>query len=399
MQPSLTPARKICVVTGTRAEYGLLRGILHQLHNDPGVELQVIATGMHLAIEYGQTITEIEADGFPVADRIPILVLGDNASATARSVALGLIGFIDSLERLAPDILVVLGDRFEILSACQAAMFAQIPIAHIHGGEITEGAVDDTIRHMITKMAHIHFSAAKEYRDRIIQMGENPERVLFTGAPGFDAILNMQRLPEPEIRKVLGIETKRSYFLVGHHPLTITENSLDNEFATIASALDEFPNCDIVITMPNADHGGANLWREMQDYASLQPERIKIFKSLGQLRYLSALEHAACVIGNSSSGIIEAPALKTPTVNIGARQDGRLRAASILETPVNKEAIVSAITKVTAPGYEKIWRDIALPYGKGGSVDQIVKTLAHHPLKSIIKKKFYDLPHVTGETV
>ena len=317
--------RKICVVTGTRAEYGLLCPLMKEIQIDDALELQIIATGAHLSPEFGLTYKVIEKDGFTIDEKVEMLLSSDTPVAVTKSMGVALIGFADALARLSPDIVVLLGDRYEILAVAEAAMVANIPIAHIHGGEITEGAIDDSVRHAITKMAHLHFVAAPEYRDRVIQMGENPAHVFEVGAIGIDNIVNMTLMSQGELEESLQFPLGEKFFLVTYHPVTVANARRSDALGNLFDALDAFPDYRVLITKSNSDAGGREINRRLDEYAALRKDRVSCYTSLGQLRYLSAMKYASAVIGNSSSGLLEAPILKTPTVNIGDRQKGRLR--------------------------------------------------------------------------
>jgi UDP-N-acetylglucosamine 2-epimerase (non-hydrolysing)/GDP/UDP-N,N'-diacetylbacillosamine 2-epimerase (hydrolysing) len=316
--------RKICIVTGTRAEYGLLYWLMKEIQGDPDLELQTIATGMHLSPEFGLTYKKIEEDGFTINEKVEMLLSSDTPVGIAKSVGLGVIGFADALARQKPDIMVVLGDRFEILAAAQAAMIARIPIAHIHGGETTEGAIDEAIRHAVTKMAHFHFTAAEPYRRRIVQLGEAPERVMNYGAPGLDNIKKLKLLNRAAFEKAIKFSLGKMSFLVTYHPVTLSAANPDQSFKELTNALDQFPEAKIIFTKANADTAGRIINYNIEKYVKQNPQRAKVFTSMGQLLYLSAIKNMDIVIGNSSSGITEAPSFCKPTVNIGQRQRGRL---------------------------------------------------------------------------
>lgn len=381
--------RKICVVTSARADYGLLQGLLTALVNAPDVTLQLIVTGMHLSHQFGFTVRQIEADGFDIAARVEIPLSSDTPAGIARSMGFGTVGFGETLAQLNPDIFVVLGDRFEILAAAQAALVARIPIAHIHGGEITEGAFDDSIRHAITKMAQWHFVAADSYRDRVIQMGEDPSRVFVTGAPGLDHVVNMPFLDRKALEASLAMRLGRPLFLVTYHPVTLgIEDPLAAQGELLA-ALDRFPDASIVFTHPNADPGGRALTLQLGEWVARNGSRAKSFTSLGQQRYLSLMRCADIVIGNSSSGIIEAPALKRATVNIGDRQKGRLRARSVIDAPEDGASIKAAIEKALSANFQNDLAETVSLYGMGGASAKIAEILIHVPLTD--QKRFFDI--------
>ncbi len=385
--------RKIAVVSGTRADYGLLYWLLRELQDDPGIDLQMLVTGMHLSPEFGSTYRVIEEDGFPIAARVEMLLSSDTPVGITKSLGLATLGFADALARLQPDILVVLGDRYEILAAAQAAMVARIPIAHIHGGESTEGAIDEAIRHAVTKMAHMHFAAAEPYRQRIIQLGEHPGRVYNFGAPGLDNFNRLSLISRQELSESLGFDLSGPFFLVTYHPATLDHRGPRAATQSLLDALDRFPAVKILFTKSNSDTDGRIIGRMIDAYVAAHPERAIASTSLGQTRYLSALTHASVVIGNSSSGIIEAPVARTPTVNIGSRQRGRLRAESILDCDESPEAISQAIALAISPGFQAIVSRAQSPYGDGKASPGIKAVLATINLQDLLLKYFHDLPN------
>ncbi|KAF0220680.1 MAG: UDP-N-acetyl-D-glucosamine 2-epimerase [Geobacteraceae bacterium] len=383
------PMRKICVVTGTRAEYGLLYWLMKEIQVDADLQLQIIATGMHLSPEFGLTYRTIEEDGFTIDAKVEMLLSSDTPVGIAKSIGLGVIGFADALEHLNPDILVVLGDRYEILAAAQAALVAKIPVAHIHGGETTEGAVDESIRHAITKMSHLHFVAAEPYRTRVIQLGEHPDTVFNVGALGIENIKRLQLLDKSQLEQSINFELGTTCFLVTYHPATLGTTAPQVAMQALLDALGHFPDAKIVFTKPNSDTDGRILGQMIDEYAHHNKGRVAVFTSMGQLRYLSALQFADAVIGNSSSGIIEAPVCNTPTVNIGDRQSGRLKSNSIIDCLETTESIVAAINKALSQSFrEGIKQDVSL-YGYGESALHMKGHLKQANLSSI--KRFYDL--------
>ena len=383
--------RKICIVTGSRAEYGLLYVLFKEIRDDEYLHLQIIATGMHLSPEFGLTYRQIEEDGFVIDEKIDMLLSSDNSSAITKSIGIGTIGFADSLMRLTPDILVVLGDRFEILAAAQAATIAGIPIAHIHGGELTEGIFDESIRHSITKMAQWHFVATEEYRKRVVQMGESPNRVFNFGAPGLDSLSNISWLSRIKLETYLNMNFFYPLFLVTYNPVTLDKRSPEIVFNELLAALAEFPDASIVFTYPNADTGGKVLIKCIDKFVAQNPKRIKVFVSLGQQRYLSLMREADVIIGNSSSGIIEAPALKKATVNIGDRQKGRLKASSVIDVVECKNDIVKGISLALSKQFLEQLPATESLYGCGGASEKIVAKLKD-TLPSI-QKAFFDIKH------
>jgi GDP/UDP-N,N'-diacetylbacillosamine 2-epimerase (hydrolysing) len=381
--------RKICVVTGTRAEYGLLHWLMREIDDDSELTLQIIATGMHLSPKFGLTYKQIENDGFIIDEKVEMLLSSDTSTGISQSTGLGIIGLSGAFSRLQPDVVVLLGDRFEIFAAASAAMLNRIPIAHIHGGEASEGAIDDAIRHSITKMSHLHFVAAKPYRHRVIQMGESPSRVFLTGAPGLDYINKMEYMDLKTLSDNLSMDLSETVFLVTYHPVTLLGSPID-AFNQLLTALDAFPNAKIVFTMPNADVEGNSIIELIEDYVSKNIERAKAFVSLGQKRYLSLMKFSHVVIGNSSSGIIEAPSMRVPTVNIGARQQGRLRASSIIDCKESAPEIIKAITKALSSNFRKLVNSTENPYSDGYASGKIKKELKNIKLKGILLKKFHD---------
>lgn len=381
--------KKVAVFTGTRAEYGLLFWLLKDIQSDPDLTLQLLVSGMHLSPEFGETYKQIEKDGFSIDEKIEILLSSDSAVGTAKSMGLGVLGFADALSRLAPDVLVILGDRFEALAAAQTAMILRIPIVHLHGGEITEGAYDDAIRHAITKLSYLHGTSTEEYRQRVIQLGESPERVKNIGAIGLDHLKRASFMDTQELNESLNFSIDKPYFLVTYHPVTLGEEAPEESFQALLDALDMFPDHQVILTYPNADDGGRRIIPMLEEYARSNPERVLAIPSLGQVRYLSAVKHAAAVIGNSSSGIIEVPAFDVPTVNIGSRQKGRLAAKSVLNAAATKESIGNAISLAVSRKYKAENENIANPYGQGDSSKQVIemiKGLDFEPCKS-----FYDV--------
>ena len=375
--------RKICVVTGTRAEYGLLSNLMKILQMDDDFELQVIVTGMHLSPEFGLTYKQIEADGFNINEKIEILLSADTPTSIAKSMGLATISFADTLERLKPELLIILGDRFEMLAIAQTALIMQIPIAHIHGGECTFGAYDDAIRHSITKMATWHFTSTEGHRKRVIQLGEAPERVFNVGAIGIDNTLQLELLDKQSIYKELTIKNDKPFFLITHHPETNGEFSGIN---TLLDALASYRNSyNLIFTKSNADNGGREINERILQFVLANPDTAQLHDSLGQVRYLSAVKAAAVVIGNSSSGLIEVPYLQTPTVNCGDRQKGRERPASVVDCEMSVEAIKNAIdyTLKNKMNYEKI-------FGDGHTANKIYKQLKLI-LNYKIQKEFFDL--------
>ena len=383
--------RKICVITGSRAEYGLLYWLLKDISADQALQLQVIATGMHLSPEFGLTYRQIEIDGFSIDAKVEMLLSADTPVAVTKSLGLGIIGFADTLNNLKPDIVVILGDRFEMLAAAQAAMLARIPIAHIHGGETTEGAYDEGIRHAISKMAHLHFVAAEPYRQRVIQLGEAPQRVFNVGAPGLDHLKRSNLLTRPELEQKLDMSLLAPLILVTYHPVTLGERSPEAAMGELLTALREFEEATIVFTYPNADTGGRALRQAVEHFVAERPARTRGFVSLGQLCYLSLMQQADVIVGNSSSGLTEAPALRKATVNIGDRQKGRLKASSIIDVTEQHAQIAAAIRHSLSTGFQTQLLQTQSLYGCGDASSAILQQL-----KSAlpdIQKPFFDIAH------
>ena len=386
-------ARRICVITGSRAEYGLLHWVMREIADDPALCLQIIATHTHLAPAFGMTVREIEADGFTVDEKIETQLASDTPVAIAKSMGLATIGVAEALARLDPDIVVVLGDRYELLAAAQAAMVARIPIAHVHGGEASEGQIDEAIRHAITKMAQLHFVAAEAYRQRVIQLGEAPDRVFNFGAPGLDSLHRLELLDRAALAEALEFDLGDRFLLVTYHPVTLSARPPGEAAAALLETLDGFPDAKVVFTGANADTAGREIARAIDDYVARAPARARGFASLGRRRYLSALDHCAAAIGNSSSGLHEAPSLKTATVNIGERQRGRLRAASVIDCAEDAGAIRAAIDHALSPSFQAGLAAVVSPYGDDGQASRRIKeTLKTFSLDGILFKRFHDLP-------
>jgi UDP-hydrolysing UDP-N-acetyl-D-glucosamine 2-epimerase len=384
-------ARKIAVVTGSRAEYGGLRWLLREFHADPRIDTQLIVTGAHLCPEFGLTVRDVESDGFEIAEAVECQLSSDSRVGMAKSLALGIASMADALCRLQPQILVVVGDRYEILAAVQAAALLGVPVAHIAGGEVTEGAVDDWIRHSITKASWWHFAAAEPYRKRIIQLGESPERVITVGEPALDSMRHLALLDREPLERELNMSLQPPLFLVTYHPATLSRVSPGESFRRVLAALEHFPDARVVITKPNADAGGRELGTLAEQWSLEHRDRSGCFTSLGQLLYLSVMRLANAVIGNTSSGIIEAPALKVATVNVGPRQNGRLRADSIVDCDETTEAVVAAISEVLAPSFRQTLPGTRSLYGERNACALIKDFLVDAVLPRSLAKSFHDL--------
>jgi len=386
---SVLALRKVCIVTGTRADYGLLRWVIDGIQNSKQLQLQLVVTGMHLSPEFGLTVQQIEADGYPIDWRVEMLLSSDTAVGITKSMGLGLIGFADALAHLQPDLLLVLGDRYEIMVAAQAAMIARIPIAHLHGGELTEGAFDDAIRHSITKMAHLHFVAAEEYRQRVIQLGEQPERVFCVGGLGIDNIKRLDLLNRQQLEESLNFKLGEQNLLVTFHPVTLENGSSAEQMEELFTALDQFPDVHLIVTMPNADTDGRVLFQMIETFVLDRPHACA-FTSLGQLRYLSCIQHVDGVVGNSSSGLAEVPSFRKPTINIGDRQRGRLKAESVIDCLPKSASITASISIALSPAFrQQLQQPFLRPYGEGGASEAIVTKLEAIEFTDLLKKSFY----------
>jgi UDP-hydrolysing UDP-N-acetyl-D-glucosamine 2-epimerase len=385
-------SRKICIVTGTRAEYGLLYWAMKGIAQSPGLDLQIIACGMHLAPEFGLTYREIESDGFSIDVKVDMLLSSDTPAGVAKSIGLGTIGFADAFAQLAPDVVLVLGDRFEIFSAAQAAFVAGICVAHISGGELTEGALDDSFRHCITKMARYHFVAADAYRRRVIQLGEQPDCVFNVGDPGLDNIARQPLMDFADLCSYAQVQIAKRYLLVTFHPTTNDGPNSEMGLQALIEALDEFPEIGVLITKSNADAGGRGLNEMIDAYSKARTGRVVAVTSLGRVAYLSAMKHCAAVVGNSSSGIVEAPAMGVPTVNIGSRQRGRLKANSIIDCAEDRDSIVHAVNQALTPEFREKAATKPSLYGNCDASTLIVDNLSTLNVARWHSKRFYDLP-------
>ena len=384
--------RKICVVTGTRAEYGLLSRLIRMIDESDMTCLQLLVTNMHLSPTYGETYKEIESDGFVIDKKILIIEEGRNdAVATLKSMAKAISGFADAFNELKPDLVLVLGDRYEILAAAEAALIERIPVAHIHGGEVTEGAYDDAIRHSVTKMSHLHFPSIEEYRKRIIQLGEDPERVFTVGAIGVENIKKVPLLTKEELELSLGFTLDKNTILVTYHPVTLGLECAKQDIEEFLSALLSRPDIRIVFTMPNSDNGSELIASAINEFVAANPHRSIAFKSLGLRRYLSAMKEVGAVVGNSSSGVLEVPSFGIPTLNIGNRQKGRISADSVINCSTDKESIQAGLDKVLSSSFREFCKTIKNPYDKEGTAESIFKTISTYPLDNIIQKHFYDI--------
>jgi len=383
--------KKVCIVTGSRAEYGLLRYLMNEIHVSSEFDLQIIATGMHLSPEFGLTYKEIEKDGFVINEKVEMLLSSDTASAISKSTGLGMIGFSDAYNKLNPDLIIVLGDRYEILAAATAAMFARIQIAHIHGGETSQGAFDEAIRHSITKMAWWHFVATEEYKNRVIQLGENPSRVYNVGGLGVDSIQKSNLLSKKELTNKMGIKFGKKNLLITFHPVTLEDGTSQKYFESLLNALSEINDAYLIFTLSNSDSDGRVIKRMINDFVKCRPEKTISFTSMGSLNYLSTLQFIDGVVGNSSSGLAEAPTFKIGTINIGDRQNGRMKAESIIDCNPGQKSITKAIKKLYSKEFQNKLMTVSNPYGNGKATGKIIEILKKKKIPDHLKKEFYDL--------
>ena len=382
--------RKICVITGTRAEFGLLRPLIELIANDKELQLQLIATGMHLSPEFGYTLNEITEAGFMVDKKVECLLSSDSSIGVSKTIALAISGFADALAELTPDLVVVLGDRTEILGAVIATAMVNIPIAHLHGGETTEGAYDEAIRHSITKFSHLHFTSTEAYRKRVIQLGEHPDTVFNVGAIGLDAIKKLPLLDKASFEQTIGFKLKERNILITYHPVTLEKEAPIKTFENILTALDELTDTALIFTHANSDKNGRIINKMITEYVSNHKDKAVEFKSLGQLRYLSALQYVDFVIGNSSSGILEVPAFYIPTINIGDRQKGRICNESVINSNNSLEDIKKSITFALDKTFREKIQQQELLYGNGTAAEKILQIIKEHNHISI-KKSFYNI--------
>jgi len=383
--------RKICVISGTRADYGLLTPLLHEIKNDKELLLQLVLTGMHLSSEFGLTYKVVEEE-FCIDKKVEILLSSDTSVGVTKSMGLALISFSEVFNELKPDIVLVLGDRYEIHSAVTAAMMARLPIAHLSGGELTSGAIDDAIRHSITKMSHLHFVATEEYRNRVIQLGENPENIYNFGEAGLDNIINLKLMSRTEFEESISFKLNAKNLLITYHPTTLDSiEKIIKDFQNILDVLDTIPNCTFIFTKANSDEGGRKINSMIDEYVMTHKNKAIVFTSMGQLRYLSALQYVDAVVGNTSSGIVEAPSFKIGTINIGDRQKGRIQSKSVINTTAERETLKLAIYKLYSEIFQERLKTTINPYGQGKSSKRTKEVLKNVNLKNIIKKEFRDL--------
>lgn len=380
---------KICVVTGTRAEYGLLYWLMKELDQHQDFHLQLIVTGMHLSPEFGLTYKEIEKE-FHIDKKIEMLLSSDTPVGISKSMGLAQISFAEAYDDMKPDLLILLGDRYEIFAAASAAMISRIPIAHLHGGETTEGAFDESMRHCLTKMSHLHFTAAEEYRNRVMQLGENPDHVFNVGGLGIDNIKKLNLLSKEALEASIDFKLNKYNLLITFHPVTLEHETAQEQFQNLLDAVDQFEDTHIIFTKANSDTNGRIINEMIDRYVHNHSEKSAAFTSLGQLRYLSLLQYVNAVVGNSSSGLIEAPSFKVPTINIGDRQKGRLKAMSVIDCKPVKSDILNAFAKIHSEQFQKLLPTVENPYGDGGASKKIIDILSRISLDDILKKTFFD---------
>ena len=385
--------KRIGIMTGTRAEYGLLKSLMQDINKDNDLELYLIVSGMHLSPEFGMTYKEIEEDGFEINAKVEMLLSSDSPAGISKSIGLGVIGFADEFQRADLDMLILLGDRYEALSAAISAMVMRIPIAHLHGGELTEGAIDEGIRHSITKMSYLHFTSTEQYRNRVIQLGENPERVFYVGALGVENIKKINLMTKEELEKSIHFEIDENTVVVTYHPVTLENNTVEEQFLNLLEVLDRNPKIRMIFTKANADTNGRIVNELIDKYAAQNSERACAFISLGQKRYLSALKYCRIVIGNSSSGIIEAPSFGKPIINIGDRQKGRICADSVINCGYTQQEIQRAMETALTEEFENKARNCRNPYEKENTAANIISVIKDYLLndKIKLKKGFYDI--------
>ena len=385
-------SRKICVVTATRAEYGLLKCLIDDIVNDNELELQLIVTGTHLSPEFGYTIDQIKNDKIIINKQIEILLSSDSPVGVSKSMGLAQISFAEAFDELKPDLVLVLGDRYELLPIVSAANIARIPVAHLNGGEITEGAIDETIRHSVTKLSHLHFTAIDEYARRVIQMGEDPSRVFNVGEVGLDNSKRMDFMTKEEFEVSIDKKLKRKNLLITYHPeTTLSQATIEADFKRLLTVLDELTDTLLIFTKANADVGGRAINAFIDDYVADNKEKSVAFTSLGQLRYLSSLHYVDAVIGNSSSGIVEAPTFKVASINIGDRQKGRIRADSVIDVTTDYQKVAKALVTIYEDNYQRLLKKVVNPYGQGESSQQVVSVLKTVDLSALRIKSFYDV--------
>jgi GDP/UDP-N,N'-diacetylbacillosamine 2-epimerase (hydrolysing) len=382
--------RKICVFTGSRAEYGILKPLLDELAMDEGILLQIFASGTHFSPEFGLTFKEIEKDGFTIDEKIETLMSSDTPVAICKSMGLGLISYAEVIERLHPDLIFILGDRYESFVMAAAATVCKVPIAHIHGGEITQGAMDEAFRHSITKMSHLHFTIADEYKQRVIQLGENSDTVYNVGSLGIENIRKIKLLTKEKLEEQLCFSLQNNYVLVTFHPTTLEDSTAESQFKNLLDALSELQGLSMVFTKANADTGGRVINQMIDNYVASNQDRAAAYASLGQLKYLSAMKYAMAVVGNSSSGIIEAPSFGIPAVNIGDRQKGRVRSENIIDCDNDKKSIIKALHSALLPDFRESLKNMISPFEKADTAKTIKGIIKAVHISNLLKKEFFD---------
>lgn len=385
--------KNICIITGTRAEYGLLCPLIKKINEDDQFNLQLLVTGMHLSPEFGLTYKQIKEAGYKIDEKVEILLSSDTSIGISKSMGLAIISFSEVFDRLKPDMVVVLGDRYEIFSAVSVANISRIPVCHLHGGETTEGAFDENLRHSITKMSYLHFTSTEEYRKRVIQLGESPDRVFNVGAIGIENIKKMNLLSKEELERSINFKLDKKYAIVTFHPVTLENNTAKNQFKELLLVLDKIKDLKVIFTKANSDTDGRIINNMIDEFVLTDKERFISFTSMGSLRYLSAIKYSDVVIGNSSSGIVEVPSFNKPTVNIGDRQKGRIQAKSIINCEPIKQEIEKAIEKALSKEFLANIKDVKNPYGDGNVSDKVIEKIKYFLENDNInlKKKFYDL--------
>lgn len=385
--------KNICIITGTRAEYGLLCPLIKKISEDDKLNLQLVVTGMHLSPEFGLTYKQIEEDGYKIDEKVEILLSSDTSIGISKSMGFAMISFSEVFDRLKPDMVVVLGDRYEIFSAVSVASISRIPVCHLHGGETTEGAFDENLRHSITKMSYLHFTSTEEYRKRVIQLGESPDRVFNVGAIGIENIKKMNLLSKEKLERSINFKLDKKYAVVTFHPVTLENNTAKSQFKELLLALDKIKDLKVIFTKANSDTDGRIINNMIDEFVLTDKERFISFTSMGSLRYLSAIKYSDVVIGNSSSGIVEVPSFNKPTINIGDRQKGRIQAKSIINCEPVKNDIENAIEKALSKEFLENIKDVKNPYGEGNVSDKIIEKIKYflENDKINLKKKFYDL--------
>ncbi len=383
--------KKICVVTGTRAEYGLLYWLMKDIQRSKHLKLNLIVTGMHVSTEFGLTYKQIIEDGFKIDRKVEMILSADTPSSISKSVGLGIISFADVFSELNPDLVIVLGDRYELLAAATASLISKIPIGHIHGGETTIGAFDEAIRHSITKMSWWHFVAAEEYKKRVIQLGENPNRVFLVGGLGVDAISRTKLLNKKALESAINFKFNKKNLMVTYHPVTLEQNTTEEDFNQLIGALENLKNTNIIFTYSNSDTHGRIINEAINKYIAKNKSNSKAFTSMGNLLYLSSLKYVDAVVGNSSSGLLEAPTLKIATINIGDRQGGRLKSDSVIDCKPDKESILNSLKIIYSKKFKTILERSRNPYGKGKASEKIIKILSENSVPNDTKKVFFDI--------